>query len=278
MALKKHKPTSAGTRGRVSVKRETTDTHNTPYKPLLKSFKKSGGRNNQGKITMRHIGGGTKILYRVIDFKRDKFDIPAKVASVEYDPNRTALIALISYLDGEKRYILAPNGMKVGDKVISGETADIKPGNSLRLTNMPTGTIIHNIELTPGCGGILCRTAGSSAQLLAKDERYAHVRLPSGETRYIPLLCRATVGQISNLEHENTVLAKAGRSRIMGRRPHVRGSAMNPCDHPHGGGEGKAPVGHPGPLTPWGKPALGYKTRNKKKKTSRYILQRRKAK
>ncbi len=278
MALKKHKPTSAGTRGRISVIRETTDTHNTPYKPLLKSFRKSGGRNNQGKITMRYIGGGTKILYRMIDFKRDKLNIPGKVASVEYDPNRTALIALINYADGEKRYILAPNGMKVGDKILSGETADIKAGNSLMLMHLPTGTIIHNIELTPGCGGVLCRTAGGSAQLLAKDENYAHIRLPSTEVRYIDLKCRATVGQLSNIDHENTVLAKAGRSRLMGKRPRVRGSAMNPCDHPHGGGEGKAPVGHPGPLTPWGKPALGYKTRNKKKKTSRYILQRRKVK
>jgi len=278
MPLKKHKPTSPGTRGRVSVKRETTDNHNKPYKPLLKSFKKSGGRNNQGKITMRHIGGGTKILYRMIDFKRDKLDIPAKVASIEYDPNRTALIALINYADGEKRYILAPHGIKVGDKILSSENADIKPGNALMLSSMPTGTIIHNIELTQGCGGVLCRTAGSSAQLLAKDEQYAHIRLPSGEVRYIPLKCRATIGQVSNIEHENTVLAKAGRSRIMGKRPHVRGAAMNPVDHPHGGGEGKAPVGHPGPLTPWGKPALGYKTRNKKKKTSRFILQRRKIK
>ncbi len=278
MAIKKHKPTSPGQRGRVSISRETSTTHNRPYKPLLKSFKKSGGRNNQGKITMRHIGGGTKILYRIIDFKRDKLNIPAKVSTIEYDPNRTALIALVSYLDGEKRYILAPNGIKVGDKIISSDSADIIPGNSLMLTHIPTGTMIHNIELKPGCGGILCRTAGSSAQLMAKDENYAHIRLPSSEVRYIPLRCRATVGQVSNIEHENTVLSKAGRSRLMGRRPHVRGSAMNPCDHPHGGGEGKAPVGHPGPMTPWGKPALGYKTRNKKKKSSRYILQRRKSK
>lgn len=276
MPLKIYKPTSPGTRGRVSLQRETTTTSNHPHKALIKTFKKSGGRNNQGKITMRYIGGGTKIKYRMIDFKRNKIDVPAKVASIEYDPNRSALIALLHYADGEKRYIISPDGLKLNQMVISSETADIKPGNSLLIRNMPTGTIVHNIELKPGCGGVLVRTAGGSAQIMAKDEKYAHVRLPSTEIRYIPLECRATVGQVSNLEHENVVLAKAGRTRLMGHRPRVRGSAMNPCDHPHGGGEGHAPVGHPGPLTPWSKPALGYKTRNKKKKSSRLILKRRK--
>jgi large subunit ribosomal protein L2 len=275
MPLKTYKPTSPGTRGRVSLQRETTTTSNHPHKPLLKTFKKSGGRNNQGKITMRYIGGGTKISYRMIDFKRDKIGVPARVASIEYDPNRSALIALLHYADGDKRYIISPDGLQVNMTVISSETADIKPGNSLLLRSMPTGTIVHNIELKPGCGGILVRTAGGSAQIMAKDEKYAHVRLPSTEIRYIPLDCRASVGQVSNLEHENVVLAKAGRTRLMGHRPRVRGSAMNPCDHPHGGGEGHAPVGHPGPLTPWSKPALGYKTRNKKKKSSRLILKRR---
>lgn len=276
MPLKTYKPTSPGTRGRVSLQRETTTTSNHPHKSLIKTFKKSGGRNNQGKITMRYIGGGTKIKYRMIDFKRDKIDVPAKVASIEYDPNRSALIALLHYADGDKRYIISPDGLKLNQTVISSETADIKPGNSLLLRSMPTGTIVHNIELIPGCGAILVRTAGASAQIMAKDEKYAHVRLPSTEIRYIPLECRASVGQVSNLEHENVVLAKAGRTRLMGHRPRVRGSAMNPCDHPHGGGEGHAPVGHPGPLTPWSKPALGYKTRNKKKKSSRLILKRRK--
>jgi large subunit ribosomal protein L2 len=225
---------------------------------------------------MRYIGGGSKQQYRLIDFKRNKIDIPAKVASIEYDPNRSALIALLHYLDGEKRYILAPEGLAVNQQVISSETADILPGNCLTLKSMPTGTIVHNIEMVAGCGGVLVRTAGASAQIMAKDEKYAHVRLPSMEVRYIPLECKATVGQIGNLDHENVVLAKAGRSRNMGLRPRVRGAAMNPCDHPHGGGEGRAPVGHPGPLTPWGKPAIGYKTRDKKKKSSRLILKRRK--
>ena len=277
MAIKKYKPTSPGTRGRISIVRPTTTGNkNKPHKALTRSFKKSGGRNNQGKITMRYIGGGTKIKYRIIDFRRDKMDIPAKVASVEYDPNRSALISLLHYLDGEKRYIIAPDGIKVGDKVISSETADIYPGNCLMLKNIPTGTLVHNIELRAGCGGVMARGAGSYAQLLAKDEKYAHLRLPSAEMRYVPLECRATVGQVSNIEHKDTVLAKAGRTRMMGHRPRVRGSAMNPVDHPHGGGEGKAPVGHPGPLTPWGKPALGYKTRNKKKKSSRLIIRKRK--
>ncbi len=277
MALKKYKPTSPGTRGRVSVIRSTsTGNKNTPFKALTSSMKKSGGRNNQGKITMRYIGGGTKIKYRIIDFRRDKIDIPAKVATLEYDPNRSALISLLHYIDGEKRYILTPQGLHVGDTVISSETADIHPGNCLTLKSIPTGTLVHNIELRTGCGGVMARSAGAYAQLLAKDEKYAHLRLPSSEMRYVPLTCRATVGQVSNIEHKDTVLAKAGRSRNMGFRPRVRGSAMNPVDHPHGGGEGKAPIGHPGPLTPWGKPALGYKTRNKKKKSNSLILKRRK--
>ena len=276
MALKIYKPTSPGTRGRVSEKRETTSNNNSPYKPLLVSKKKSGGRNNQGKITVRHIGGGSKRKYRIIDFKRNKFGVPGKIENIEYDPNRSALIALVKYMDGERRYILSPNTIKIGDTVISSDNADIKDGNCLKLANIPPGSIIHNIELKPGCGGVIVRSAGTSAQLLAKDDLYAHVRLPSLELRKIPLNCMATIGQISNIDHENVTLAKAGRSRNMGIRPTVRGSAMNPVDHPHGGGEGKAPIGHPGPLTPWGKPALGYKTRNKKKYSSKLILKRRK--
>jgi large subunit ribosomal protein L2 len=276
MALKKYKPTSPGTRGRVSVVRETTSKENKPFKALLATKNKSGGRNNQGKITMRRIGGGSKRKYRIIDFKRDKMDVPGKIERIEYDPNRSALIALVKYMDGERRYIISPNGIKVGDTVISSETADIKDGNCLKLMNIPPGSIIHNIELKAGCGGVIVRSAGGSAQLLAKDEEYAHIRLPSLELRKIPLNCRATIGQISNIDHENTTLAKAGRSRNMGLRPKVRGTVMNPVDHPHGGGEGKSPIGHPGPLTPWGKPALGYKTRNKKKYSSKLILKRRK--
>jgi large subunit ribosomal protein L2 len=276
MALKIHKPTSPGTRGRVSLVREVSSKENKPHKRLLLKKSKTGGRNNQGKITVRHIGGGPKQKYRIIDFKRDKVDIPGKVERVEYDPNRSALIALISYLDGEKRYILAPAGIKEGDTVIASESADIKIGNCLSLKNIPPGTIIHNIEMKPNRGGIIVRSAGSSAQLLAKDDEYAHVKLPSLEVRKIPLECKATVGQVSNIDHENVVLAKAGRSRNLGKRPTVRGTAMNPVDHPHGGGEGRSPIGHPGPLTPWGKPALGYKTRNPKKYSSKLILKRRK--
>lgn len=276
MALKIYKPTSPGTRGRISLVREVSSEENKPYKRLLLKKSKTGGRNNQGKITVRHIGGGSKQKYRIIDFKRDKVDIPGKVERVEYDPNRSALIALIAYLDGEKRYILAPAGIKEGDTVIASESADIKIGNCLSLKNIPPGTIIHNIEMKPNRGGIIVRSAGSSAQLLAKDDEYAHVRLPSLEVRKIPLECKATVGQVSNIDHENIVLAKAGRSRNLGKRPTVRGTAMNPVDHPHGGGEGRSPIGHPGPLTPWGKPALGYKTRNPKKYSSKLILKRRK--
>ncbi len=276
MALKIHKPTSPGTRGRVSLVREVSSKENKPHKRLLLKKSKTGGRNNQGKITVRHIGGGPKQKYRIIDFKRDKVDIPGKVERVEYDPNRSALIALISYLDGEKRYILAPAGIKEGDTVIASESADIKIGNCLSLKNIPPGTIIHNIEMKPNRGGIIVRSAGSNAQLLAKDDEYAHVKLPSLEVRKIPLECKATVGQVSNIDHENVVLAKAGRSRNLGKRPTVRGTAMNPVDHPHGGGEGRSPIGHPGPLTPWGKPALGYKTRNPKKYSSKLILKRRK--
>jgi len=276
MALKFHKPTSPGTRGRVSLIRETTSKENKPYKLLTSGKAKTGGRNNQGKITVRHIGGGQKQKYRVIDFKRDKISVPGRVESIEYDPGRTALIALIAYKDGEKRYILAPAGLKKGDIIITSEDADIKNGNCLSLRSIPPGTIIHNIELKPGCGGVIVRSAGASAQLLAKDDDFAHVKLPSLEVRKIPLDCKATVGQISNIDHENVVLAKAGRSRKLGKRPTVRGTAMNPVDHPHGGGEGRSPVGLPGPQTPWGKPALGYKTRNPKKHSSKFILKRRK--
>lgn len=276
MALKFYKPTSPGTRGRVSLIRETTSKENKPYKKLITRKVKTGGRNNQGKITVRHIGGGQKQSLRIIDFKRDKVSIPGKVVSIEYDPNRSALIALISYRDGEKRYILAPAGLKKGDIIITSEDADIKNGNCLSLRSIPPGTIIHNIELKPGCGGVIVRSAGASAQLLAKDDTFAHVKLPSLEVRKIPLDCKATVGQISNIDHENVVLAKAGRSRKLGKRPTVRGTAMNPVDHPHGGGEGRSPVGLPGPQTPWGKPALGYKTRNNKKYSSKLILKKRK--
>lgn len=275
MALKFYKPTSQGIRGRVSLIRETTSKENKPYKRLVLKKAKTGGRNNQGKITVRHIGGGSKRSLRIIDFKRDKVSIPGKVKSIEYDPNRSALIALIAYVDGEKRYILAPAGLKKGDSVITSESADIKDGNCLSLRNIPPGTIIHNIELTQGCGGTIVRSAGTSAQLLAKDDTYAHIKLPSLEVRKIPLDCKATIGQISNIDHENIVLAKAGRSRKLGKRPTVRGVAMNPVDHPHGGGEGRSPVGLPGPQTPWGKPALGYKTRNPKKHSSKLILKKR---
>ena len=251
-------------------------TKKTPEKSLLAKKKEKAGRNSYGRITVRHQGGGNRQKYRIIDFKRRKDDMVANVIGIEYDPNRSANIALIEYEDGEKAYILAPVGLTDGDKVISGDKADIKPGNCMKIENIPVGTMIHNIELNPGQGGKLVRAAGQEAQLMAKEGKYAHVRLPSGEMRLIMAVCRATIGTIGNTDHENVKLGKAGRSRHMGKRPEVRGSVMNPVDHPHGGGEGKAPVGHAGPLTPWGKPALGYKTRNKKKSTNKFIVKRRK--
>ena len=277
MAIKKFNPTTPGRRQMTMPTFEEITT-DTPEKSLLAPKKRSGGRNGQGKITVRHIGGGAKQKYRIIDFKRDKDGVPAKVATIEYDPNRTAFIALVVYADGEKRYILAPVGLKVGDTVVSGESADIKTGNTLPLKNIPLGSMIHNIELAVGKGGQLVRSAGSAAQLMAKEGEYAQVRLPSGEVRYIRIECKATIGTVSNLTHEIVNLGKAGRTRHLGVRPTVRGSVMNPNDHPHGGGEGKAPVGHPGPMTPWGKPALGYKTRKHNKYSDRFIVKRRNGK
>lgn len=273
MAIKRYRPITPSLRGMTcSTFEEITRT--TPEKSLLVSINRSGGRNAQGKITVRHIGGGDRQKYRIIDFKRNKDGIPAKVFSIEYDPNRTANIALLNYVDGEKRYILAPVGLSVGDVIISGASSDIKVGNSLPLSAIPVGTVIHNIEMNPGKGGQLARTAGASAQLMAKEGKYATIRMPSGEVRYILLVCRATIGQVGNLDNELIKLGKAGRKRHMGVRPTVRGSVMNPCDHPHGGGEGKSPIGMPSPVTPWGKPALGYKTRKKKKTTSKFIVKR----
>ena len=274
MGIRKYKPTSPARRFMsVSTFEEITKT--TPERSLLEKVSKSGGRNNAGRLTVRHHGGGNTRKYRIIDFKRNKDDVQARVASIEYDPNRTANIALLNYADGEKRYILAPLGLNVGDTILSGENADIKPGNALKIKNIPVGTLIHNIELMPGKGGQLVRAAGNAAQLMSKEEKYAQVRLPSGEVRYILLECKATIGQVGNLDHENVSIGKAGRKRHMGVRPTVRGVVMNPCDHPHGGGEGKSPVGRPGPVTPWGKPALGYKTRSKKNKSDKYIVKRR---
>lgn len=274
MAIKKYKPTSPGRRGMtVSAFEEITCT--TPERSLLEPIKKTAGRNAHGHITVRHRGGGVKRQYRIIDFKRNKDGIPAKVATIEYDPNRTANIALLHYADGEKRYILAPFGLSVGDTVMSGSEADIKPGNALCLKDIPLGTLIHNIELMPGRGGQMVRSAGNSAQLMAKEGNYAQVRLPSGEVRMVLLNAKATIGQVGNIDQENVNIGKAGRKRHMGFRPTVRGSVMNPNDHPHGGGEGKSPIGRPGPVTPWGKPALGYKTRKKKKASDKYIVRRR---
>ena len=275
MPVRKYKPTSDGRRGLILPTFEEI-TKKTPEKSLVVTLKKSGGRNNQGRITIRHRGGGHKRKYRIIDFRRDKLAVPAKVIAVEYDPNRTARIALLQYLDGEKRYILNPVGLKVGDSVMSGETAEIRVGNALPLRSIPLGTQIHNIEMLPGKGGKLVRSAGASAQLLAKEGVYATLRMPSGEIRLIHNGCMATIGQVGNVEHENIKLAKAGRSRWMGRRPEVRGSVMNPVDHPHGGGEGRAPRGGQ-PQTPWGKPALGYRTRNNKR-TDKFIVRRRPSK
>ena len=253
-------------------------TTSTPEKSLLVSLNKNAGRNNQGKITVRHHGGGSRRKYRIIDFKRRKDDIPANVISIEYDPNRTANIALISYMDGEKTYILAPNGLTVGTKLMNGEKAEVKVGNCLPLQNIPIGTQIHNIELYPGKGGQLVRSAGNSAQLMAKEGKFATLRLPSGEMRMVPIICRATIGQVGNIDHDLINIGKAGRKRHMGIRPTVRGSAMNPNDHPHGGGEGKSPIGRPSPVTPWGKPTLGYKTRKNKKYSDRFIIKKRNAK
>jgi len=276
MGLKVYKPVTPGLRGKTVVNHKETITKTEPEKSLVEGLRKEGGRNNTGKITVRHRGGGNKRLYRIIDFKRDKDGIPAKVTSIEYDPNRSAYIALLTYADGEKRYIIAPLGLKVGDTVMSGPNVEIKVGNALPLKNIPLGTFIHNIELIPGRGGQIARSAGAGAQLIAKEEEYAQIRMPSGEIRKIRLECKATIGQVGNLDHENVNLGKAGHKRHLGIRPTVRGSAMNPVDHPHGGGEGKAPIGHPGPLTPWGKPTLGYKTRKKKNPSDKYIIKRRK--
>jgi large subunit ribosomal protein L2 len=253
-------------------------TKKTPERSLVVPLKSSGGRNSYGRVTVRHRGGGAKRKYRIIDFKRNKFEVPATVTAIEYDPNRSANIALVQYEDGEKRYIIAPVGLKVGDTVISSASADIRPGNTLPLEAIPVGTIIHNIELAPGKGAQLVRAAGNSAQLMAKENGYAQVRLPSGEVRMIALNCLATIGQVGNIDHENISIGSAGRKRHMGWRPTVRGVVMNPCDHPHGGGEGKSPVGMPSPVTPWGKPALGYKTRKNKKKSEKFIVKHRNAK
>ncbi len=275
MGIKVYKPTSPGRRGMTVLTFEEI-TKTEPERALLAPRKQKAGRNNQGRITVRHRGGGHKRRYRIIDFKRDKWGVPGRVVSIEYDPNRSARIALIAYADGEKRYIIAPIGLSVGDTVMSGPGAEIRPGNALPLGEIPLGTTIHNIELTPGKGGQLVRAAGTSAQLVAKEGDYAIVRLPSGEMRKIHVRCMATVGQVSNPDHININLGKAGRRRWLGWRPTVRGSAMDPEAHPHGGGEGRAPIGLPGPKTPWGKPALGYKTRRKFKPSDRFIVRRRK--
>ena len=274
MAIKKFKPTSPALR-EMTVFISDEVTTNQPEKSLLVPLKKNSGRNVHGKITVRHRGGGNRRKYRIIDFKRNKDGIPAKVATIEYDPNRTANIALLNYADGEKRYILAPVGIKVGDTLLSGPEADIKPGNALALKNMPVGTVVHNIELKAGKGAQLVRSAGVSAQLMAKEGNKALLRLPSGEMRYVSIECKATIGQVGNVEHGNETIGKAGRKRHMGIRPTVRGSVMNPNDHPHGGGEGRSPIGRPSPVTPWGKPALGYKTRKKNKASNKLIVSRR---
>jgi len=275
MGIRKYKPTTPGLRGMTVSTFEEITTGNNPEKSLVVTLKKHSGRNNQGRITIRHRGGGYRPKYRVIDFKRKKDDIPGKVATIEYDPNRSANIALIAYADGEKRYIIAPNKLKVGDTVFSGEKSDIKVGNSLPLRNIPVGTIIHCIELKTGKGAQMVRSAGNGAQLMAKEADYAQVRLPSGEVRKVRIECRATIGEVGNIDHENIKIGKAGRTRHMGVRPTVRGSVMNPNDHPHGGGEGKTGIGRVGPVTPWGKPALGYKTRKKNKPSNKYIVKKR---
>ena len=273
MGIKRFKAITPGRRTyTVSDFAEITTTK--PERSLLESKSKTGGRNATGRITVRHIGGGNRQKYRIIDFKRNKDGIPATVKTIEYDPNRSANIALVAYADGEKRYILAPLGLTVGDKILSGKGADIKVGNCLKLADIPVGTMVHNIEFQPNRGGQIARSAGSAAQLMAKENGKANLRMPSGEMRYVPLDCRATIGQVGNIEHEIVSLGKAGRKRHMGVKPTVRGVVMNPCDHKHGGGEGKSPIGLPGPVTPWGKPALGYKTRKKKKNSSKFIIKR----
>ena len=274
MGIKKYNPTTPGLRGMtVSTFEEITCT--TPEKSLTVTLKKHSGRNSRGKITVRHRGGGYRPKYRIIDFKRDKDGIPGTVATIEYDPNRSANIALINYADGEKRYIVAPNKLKVGDVIVSGADADIKVGNALPVANIPVGTVVHNIELQPGKGAQMVRSAGNGAQLMAKEGKYASLRLPSGEVRKVRLECRAKIGEVGNIDHQNIQIGKAGRKRHMGIRPTVRGSVMNPNDHPHGGGEGKAGIGRVSPVTPWGKPALGYKTRKKKNQSDKYIVKRR---
>ncbi|MFP7480013.1 50S ribosomal protein L2 [Terribacillus saccharophilus] len=275
MAIKKYKPTSNGRRN-MSVSDFAEITTDKPEKSLLAPLHKRGGRNNQGKLTVRHQGGGHKRQYRIIDFKRDKDGIPGRVATIEYDPNRTANIALIHYVDGEKRYILAPKGLEVGTEILSGEGADFKVGNAMELATIPVGTIIHNIELKPGRGAQLARSAGAQAQILGREGKYVLVRLTSGEVRLVLGTCRATIGQVGNLEHELITVGKAGRSRWLGKRPTVRGSVMNPNDHPHGGGEGRAPIGRKSPMSPWGKPTLGYKTRKRNKQSDKFIVRKRK--
>ena len=274
MAIKTFKPTTPARR-QMTVISYAGLSKVEPTKSLLEPLKKHSGRNSYGRITVRHRGGGNRRKYRIIDFKRNKHDIPAEVLTLEYDPNRSAFIALVQYEDGEKRYIIAPNGLKVGDTIVSGPNSDIKPGNALPMINIPVGTFIHNIELYPGKGAQLARSAGIAAQLMAKEGAYALVRLPSGELRNVPVNCMATVGQVSNPDNENMSIGKAGRKRHMGWRPTVRGSVMNPVDHPHGGGEGKSPIGRSGPVTPWGKPALGYKTRKKHNRSDKFIVKRR---
>ncbi len=277
MAIKFYNPTTPGRRDMSTIDYSGLSKV-APERSLLEPMKKHSGRNSYGRITVRHRGGGNRTKYRIIDFKRNKTGMSADVLTLEYDPNRSAHIALVQYEDGEKRYIVAPHGMKPGDKVVSGPEADIIPGNALPLVNIPVGTFIHNVELYPGKGAQLVRSAGTMAQLMAKEGKYALIRLPSGELRNVPNGCYATIGQVSNVEHANVSYGKAGRMRHMGWRPTVRGSVMNPCDHPHGGGEGKSPIGRPGPVTPWGKPALGYKTRNKHKASDKFIVKRRNAK
>ncbi|MEG1044602.1 MAG: 50S ribosomal protein L2 [Oscillospiraceae bacterium] len=274
MAIKSYKPTTPSLR-EMTVTDYSNLSNVAPERSLLETLKNHSGRNNTGRITVRHRGGKNRRKYRIIDFKRNKLDMEANVMTLEYDPNRSAHIALIQYEDGEKRYILAPNGLNVGDKVVAGVNADIKPGNAKPLSGIPVGTFIHNVELYPGKGAQLARAAGIQAQLMAKEGAYGQIRLPSGEVRNVPIECMATIGQVGNIDHENVSLGKAGRKRHMGWRPSVRGSVMNPCDHPHGGGEGKAPIGRSGPVTPWGKPALGYKTRKKTNRSDKYIVKRR---
>ena len=278
MALKTFKPYTPARRNMTVSAFEGVDKKAKPERGLVETLKKHAGRNSYGHITVRHQGGGNKKKYRIVDFRRDKLDVPATVLRLEYDPNRTAYIALVEYTDGERRYILAPVGLKVGDQILSSAAADIKPGNTLPIANIPVGTVIHNIELAPGRGGQLVRSAGAAAQLMAKEGELAQVRMPSGEFRYVRMNCMATIGQVGNLENANIHIGKAGRTRHMGIRPTVRGSVMNPNDHPHGGGEGRAPVGRPGPVTPWGKPAMGLKTRKTKNRTNKFIIKRRNSK